>query len=144
MNTVQSLAWVILVGGVGTLVVSLARRSEAAPPGGGSGFAYISPIRQTQYDTDPGQTWNRKYLHLEVDVRNEGNVAKLCVAMPQMACAEGDWLWQDLSINVVSSGTIDPGKVFTFQGDVLDSPYYGYSCRVRFIGDPGEILATAV
>lgn len=111
-------------------------------------FAYVSAIRQTRYETAPGYAWSSHKLKVEIDIKNTGNVAEVCSARPQMACAEGGWTWQDVTGNyrteipaadvpAVLEVILQPGETVTFWGTVLDSVYYGYTCRVRFTGDPG-------
>ncbi|MBA7531731.1 hypothetical protein ES705_23952 [subsurface metagenome] len=111
-------------------------------------FAYVSAIRQTRYESAPGYPWSSHKLKVEIDIKNIGSVAGVCNAKPQMACAEGDWTWNDVtgdyrteipSVNIppVLQATLQPGETITFWGSVLDSPYYGYTCKVRFTGDPG-------
>lgn len=99
-------------------------------------FAYVSAIRQTKYETAPGESWNRHYLRVEIDVKNTSSVAGTCVAEAQLACAQGDWAWTRFS-STVRSLVLQPGEIATFSGSGLDSPAYGYTCKVRFTGDPG-------
>jgi len=108
---------------------------EMAPIIGAAEFAYVSGIRQIQYESDPGQTWSRHKLRAEIDVKNVSNVAGVCTCTFQIACAEGDWAWS--SHPELSQATLQPGEIVTFTGDVLDSPRYGYTCKCRFTGDPG-------
>ncbi len=112
-------------------------------------FSYVSGIRQIQYETAAGYPWSMNYLKIEIDIKNMGSVAGVCNAKPQIACAEGNWDWYDavhsyikemegINIPPVLQATLQPGETVTFWGTVLDSPRQaGYTCKVRFTGDPG-------
>lgn len=102
-------------------------------------FAYVSAIRQTKYETAPGQPWSAHGLRVEIDVKNISNVAGVCTVQAQIACAEGDWEWGNFLTlqDALKQATIQPGGIVTFYDTSLDSPAYGYTCKVRFTGDPG-------
>lgn len=114
---------------------------------GAAEFAYVSAIRQIKYESAPGWPFSQHKLKVEIDIKNTGSVAGLCRATPQMACAEGGWVWSGIggsymiegvcNIPPVLEATLQPGEIVTFWGSVLDSPAYGYTCKVRFTGDPG-------
>lgn len=111
---------------------------EMAPIVGIAEFAYVSAIRQTRYV----RAFPPIVLVAEIDVKNTSSVAGVCNAGPEMACAEGDWVWSGSTRfsgvpEPVLRATIQPGQIVTFRGSFTDSPAYGYTCKIRFTGDPG-------
>lgn len=135
---ILSTVFMITVGGL----LLLAKKMTAAPPEEipiaplEAEFTYVSAIRQTQYETDSGMSWSQHYIRVEIDVENIGSQAGVCYANAQLACAQGDWFWSNFS-GGDKQLEIQPGETATFVSYGLDSPAYGYNCKVRFTGDPG-------
>lgn len=110
---------------------------SAAPPGTPTPpsaeetkFNYVSELKQTKFETAPGQTWSLHAVKVEVDIKNVGEAAGVCTAWGQMACAEGDWEWRDftgITDYFMRQATVQPGETATFFDTVLDSPAYGYT-----------------
>ncbi len=112
-------------------------------------FAYVSAIRQTQYESDPGQPWSHYCFRAEIDVKNIGGVAGICRVQARARAIDADpdsptygqWLpWVDFTTRkegCLKEATIQPGETVTFWDTMLRSSAYGYTCEIRFIGDPG-------
>jgi hypothetical protein len=112
---------------------------EGGQPPSGANFEYVLPIRQQSYQ----RQFPPIVLVAEVDVKNKGSVAGVCNVHGQLSCAEGDWSWGDFPGGYsgvpenVKQATIQPGQTVTFRDSVTDSAAYGYTCNIRFTGDPG-------
>ncbi|MBA7714690.1 hypothetical protein ES703_123721 [subsurface metagenome] len=109
-------------------------------------FAYVSAIRQIPYTQDPDTPWAKAYLRVEIDVQNIGGVAGICNCVAQARCIDtnpdspdyGDWgPWTDFFYLEVAEAALQPGEIATFSAYQIRASVYGYTCQVRFIGDPG-------
>lgn len=101
-------------------------------------FGYVSAIRQTVFDSEPGTPQNKKVLRVEIDVKNTSTVAGLCSIHGEVIWAGSDQNWFPFTWGGgLKQATILPGQTITMYDHSLCSAAYGYTCKVRVVGDPG-------